>query len=97
VRNEEHLVIEHAPASFAVPPHKLRSFPVTEELIAFSVRQRQFQERYERTLCAQSVIGLRLHYSGWREDRHSSRDEHHLRLWPPLSKELCIQRYKRNV
>jgi hypothetical protein len=97
VRDEEHLAIERPLAGFIVPPNELRSFPVTEEPIALSVRQRQFQERYERPPCAESVIGLRLHYSDWREDNRSSRDEHYLVLCSPLSKELCIQRFERNV
>lgn len=79
------------------PPNELRFFPVTQELIALSVRQRHFQERYERPPCEESVIGLRLNYSDWRDDNRSSRDNYYLLLSPPLSKELCIQRIERNV
>src|ERR1039458_5262836 len=43
VRDEEHLAIERPLSGFVVPPNELRSFPVTQELIALSVRQRQFQ------------------------------------------------------
>lgn len=92
VRDEEHLAIERPLSGFVVPPNELRSFPVTEELIALSVRQRQFQERYERPPCEESVIGLRLHYSDWRDDNRSSRDAYYLLLSPPLARELCIQR-----
>jgi uncharacterized membrane protein len=97
IRDEEHLAIERSLSGFIVPPNELRSFPVSEQLIALSVRQRQFQERYERPPCPETIVGLRLHYSDWREDDRSSRDEYYLLLCPPLSKELCIQRFERNV
>ncbi len=96
VRDEGHLAIERPLSGFVVPPNELRSFPVTPELVALSVRQREFQERYERPPCEESVIGLRLHYSDWHEDNRSSRDSYYLLLTPPLSKELCIQRIERN-
>jgi uncharacterized membrane protein len=92
VRDESHIAIERPLSGFVVPPNELRSFPVTPELIALTVRQRQFQERYERPPCEESVIGLRLSYSDWRDDNRSSRDDFYLLLTPPLSKELCIQR-----
>jgi uncharacterized membrane protein len=92
VRDEDHLAIERPLSGFVVPPNELRSFPVTEELIALSVRQRQFQERYERSPCEETMIGLRLHYSDWRDDNRSSRDDYYLMLCPPLARELCIQR-----
>lgn len=97
VREEEHLAIERPLSGFVVPPNELHSFPVTQELIALSARQRHFQERYERPPCPESVIGLRLHYSDWRDDNRSSRDEYYLLLSPPLSKELRIQRFERSV
>jgi hypothetical protein len=96
IRDEENLAIERPLSGFVVPPNELRSFPVTQELIALTVRQRQFQERYERPLCEESVIGLRLQYSDWREDDRSSRDDYYLLVCPPLSKELRIQRMERN-
>lgn len=92
VRDEEHLAIERPLSGFVVPPNELRSFAVTPELVALSVRQRQFQERYERPLCDESVIGLRLSYSDWRDDNRSSRDTYYLLLSPHLAKELRIQR-----
>jgi uncharacterized membrane protein len=97
VRDEEHLAIERPLSGFVVPPNELRSFSVTQELIALSVRRRDFQERYERAPCEESVIGLRLHYSDWHEDNRSSRDNYYLLLSPPLAKELCIQRIERNA
>jgi uncharacterized membrane protein len=97
VRDEEHLAIERPLSGFVVPPNELRSFPVTPELIALSVRQRQFQERYERPPCEESIIGLRLHYSDWRDDNRSTRDVYYLLLSPPLATELCIQRMERNA
>jgi uncharacterized membrane protein len=92
IRNEEHLAIERPLSGFVVPPNELRSFPVTEELIALSVRQRQFQQRYERPPCEESLVGLRLHYSDWRQDNRSSREDFYLLLCPPLAKELSIVR-----
>ncbi len=92
VRDEEHLAIERPLSGFVVPPNELRSFAVTPELVALSVRQRQFQERYERPLCEESVIGLRLHYSDWRDDNRSTRDSFYLLLSPQLARDLCIQR-----
>ena len=97
VRDEEQLAIERPLSGFIVPPNELRSFPVTQELVALSVRQRQFQERYERLPCEESVIGLRLDYSDWREDHRSSRDDYYLLLCPPLAQELRIQRIERHV
>lgn len=96
VRDEDHLAIERPLSGFVVPPNELRSFSVTSELIALSVRQRQFQERYERPPCEETVIGLRLHYSDWRDDNQSSRDDYYLVLSPPLARELCIQRIERH-
>ena len=95
VRDEEHLAIERPLSGFVVPPNELRTFPVTRELIALSVRQRQFEERYERLPCEETVLGLRLFYSDWREDNRSSRDDWYLFLCPPLAKELSIQRIDR--
>jgi uncharacterized membrane protein len=97
VRDEEHLAIERALSGFVVPPNELRSFPVTEELIALTVRQRQFQERYERPPCEESLLGLRLQYSDWREDNRSSRDDYYLVLTPPISPEFRIQRIEKHV
>lgn len=97
VRDEEHLAIERALSGFVVPPNELRSFPVTQELVALSVRQRQFQERYERPPCEESIIGLRLRYSDWRDDNRSTRDVFYLLLAPPLARELSIQRLDRNA
>jgi hypothetical protein len=92
IRNEEHLAIERPLPGFVVPPNELRSFPVTEDLIALSARQRQFQQRYERPPCEESMIGLRLQYSDWRQDNRASREEYYLLLCPPLAKELSIVR-----
>jgi uncharacterized membrane protein len=97
VRSEEHLAIERPLSGFVVPPNELRSFPVTQELIALSVRQRQFEERYERPPCEETVLGLRLYYSDWREDNRSSRDDFYLLLCPPLAREFCVQRVERPV
>ena len=92
VRDEEHLAIERPLSGLVVPPNELRSFAVTQELVALSVRQRQFQERYERPLCEESAIGLRLFYSDWRDDNRSTRDAFYLVLSPQLEPESCIQR-----
>ena len=97
IRDENHLALERTLSGFVVPPNELRWFPVTAELIALSVRQRQFQERYERPACEESIVGLRLHYSDWRDDNRSSRDAYYLLLCPPLAKELCIQRIEHDV
>ncbi|MGC2581516.1 MAG: hypothetical protein WA399_05415 [Acidobacteriaceae bacterium] len=97
VRDESHLAIERSLSGFVVPPNELRSFPTTVEVIALSVRQRQFQERYERPPCEETVLGLRLQYSDWREDNRSSRDDFYLVLTPPLSREFNIQRIERHV
>jgi hypothetical protein len=96
VRDEENLAIERSLSGFVVPPNELRSFPLTEELIALSVRQRQFQQRYERLPCEETIAGLRLHYSDWRDDNRSTRDVFYLLLSPPLARELSIQRIERN-
>lgn len=97
VRDEEHLAIERPLSGFVVPPNELRSFPVTQELIALSVRQRQFQERYERPPCEETLVGLCLHYSDWRDDNRSTRDAYYVILSPPLARELSIQRLERNA
>ncbi len=92
LRNEEHLAIERPLSAFVVPPNELRSFPVSHELIALTARQRHFQERYERLPCEESILGLRLLYSDWRQDNRSTPDNFYLVLCPPLAKELSIQR-----
>ncbi|HLJ79610.1 MAG TPA: hypothetical protein VKT75_19490 [Acidobacteriaceae bacterium] len=97
IRHEENLSIERPLSSFVVPPNELRTFEVTRDLIALSVRQRHFEERYERPPCEESIIGLRLHYSDWRDDNRSSRDDFYLLLSPPVATELRIQRIDRNV
>jgi uncharacterized membrane protein len=97
VRDEPHLAIEQSLSGFVVPPNELQSFPVTEQVIALTVRQRQFQERYERLPCEESYLGLRLQYSDWREDDRSSGDDYYLVLTPPLSGEFRIQRIERHV
>lgn len=97
IRDEEGLAIERSLSGFVVPPNELRSFPVTQDLVALSVRQRQFAQRYERLPCEESVIGVRLRYSDWREDDRPSRDDYYLLLCPPHAKELCIQRMERHV
>lgn len=96
IREEENLAIERPLTGFVVPPNELRSFTVTQDLIALSVRQRQFEERYERAPCEESLIGLRLQYSDWRDDNRSSRDDYYLLLCPPFAKELRIQRMERD-
>ncbi|MGA7886488.1 MAG: hypothetical protein WCA44_12155 [Acidobacteriaceae bacterium] len=95
VRSEEHLAIERPLSGFVVPPNELRSFPVTQELIALTVRQRQFEERYERPPAEETMVGLRLFYSDWREDNRSSRDDFYLLLCPPMAREFCVQRVER--
>ncbi len=97
VRDEEHLAIEHSLSGFVVPPNELRSFPVTRDMVSLGVRQRQFQERYERPPCEETTVGLRLLYSDWRDDNRSTRDAYYLLLSPPLASELSIQRIDRNV
>ena len=59
--------------------------------------QRLFEECYEPSPCEESIIGLRLHYSDWRDDNRSSRDDFYLILSPPVATELRIQRIDRNV
>jgi uncharacterized membrane protein len=97
VRDEAHLAIERSLSGFVVPPNELRSFPVTEELIALTVRQRGFEERYERAPCEETALGLRLQYSDWREDNRSSREDYYLVLTPPLSSEFSIERIERHA
>lgn len=96
VRDEKHLAVERPLSGVVVPPNELRSFPVTQELIALSVRQRQYQERYERLPCEESIVGFHLQYSDWREDDRSTRDDYFLLLCPPLAPEFRIQRMERN-
>jgi uncharacterized membrane protein len=96
VREEKHLSIERPLSGFVVPPNEMRSFPATHELIALTVRQRQFQERYERPPCEENVLGLCLEYSDWRDDHRSSRDDYYLVLCPPLATEFSIQRMERH-
>ena len=95
VRSEEHLAIERQLPGFIVPPNELRSFPVTQELIALTVRQRQFAERYERPPAEETTVGLRLFYSDWRDDNRSSRDDFYLLLCPPLAVEFRLERIER--
>jgi hypothetical protein len=97
VRDEPQLAIEPSLSGFVVPPNELRSFPVTQQVIALTVRQRQFQERYERPPCEETILGLRLQYSDWREDDRSSREDYYLVLAPPLSAEFRIQRIERHA
>jgi hypothetical protein len=97
IKDEEHLAIERPLSGFVVPPNELRSFPVTHELVALSARQRQFQQRYERLPCEESLIGVQLRYSDWREDDRTSRDNFYLLLCPPHAKELSIQRMEHHV
>lgn len=96
VRDEKHLAIERPLSGFVVPPNELRSFVVTQELIALTARQRQYQERYERLPCEESILGFHLQYSDWREDDRSTRDDYYLLLCPPLAPEFRIQRMERN-
>jgi hypothetical protein len=96
IRDEENLAVERPLPGFVVPPNELRSFPVTPDLIALSVRRRNFQERYERLPCEESRIGLCLQYSDWREGDRSSRADFYLLICPPLAKEVSIQRLERN-
>lgn len=96
VRDEEHLAIERPLSGLVVPPNELRSFVVTQELIALTVRQRQYQERYERLPCEENILGFHLQYSDWREDNRSTRDDYYLLLCPPLAPEFRIQRMERN-
>lgn len=92
IRDEKCLAIEKPLSSFVVPPNELRSFPVTQELVALTARQRQFHERYERAPCEESIVGFHLLYSDWREDNRSTRDDYYLLLCPPLASEFRIQR-----
>jgi hypothetical protein len=97
VRDEERLAIERPLSGFVVPPNELRSFAVTQDLIALSARQRQYQERYERLPCEETVLGFHLQYSDWRADDRSTRDGYYLLLCPPLAPEFRIQRMERNA
>jgi hypothetical protein len=96
VRDERYLAIERPLSSFVVPPNELRSFPVTQELIALSARQRQFHERYERPPCEESILGFELQYSDWREDSRATPEQYYLLLSPPGAPEFHIQRMDPN-
>jgi len=95
IKDEDHLAIERPLAGFVVPPNELRAFPITEDLIALSFRQRTCNERYERPPCDETVVGLRLFYSDWRDDDHSSRDEHWLVISPLHGKPMRMEHLKR--
>ena len=75
-----------------IPPNELRSFTVTEELIALGFRTRTFTERYERMPCEETVVGLRLIFSDWRGDDHSSHDEYYLVAVSEEKREVMVER-----
>ncbi|HVJ07963.1 MAG TPA: hypothetical protein VM554_06240 [Acidisarcina sp.] len=92
VRDEESISITRPVVGFVIPPNELRSFPITEEMIALVFRGRTFMERYERMPCKETVIGLRLLYSDWRGDDHSSHDEYYLVIASEESHEVSVER-----
>jgi hypothetical protein len=92
VRDEENISITRPVVGFVVPPNELRSFAVTEEMIALAFRGRTFTERYERMPCEETVVGLRLVYSDWRGDGHSSHDEFYLMIASEESREVTVER-----
>lgn len=64
---------------------------------ALRAGQQDFEVRYRRPPCEESIIKLRLQYSDWRDDNRSSRNAFCLLLSPPFATELRIQRIDRNV
>jgi hypothetical protein len=95
VRDEESIMISRPVVGFVVPPNELRSFPITEELIALAFRGRIFLERYERMPCEETVVGLRLMYSDWRGDDHSSHDEFYMMVASEENREVTVERMER--
>lgn len=91
VRGEENISITRPVVGFVVPPNELRSFAVTDEMIALAFRGRAFMERYERMPCEETVVGLRLMYSDWRGDGHSSHDEFYLMI-ASEDREVAVER-----
>lgn len=91
-RDEESIYITRPVVGFVVPPNELRSFPITEEMIALAFRGRTFMERYERMPCEETVVGMRLLYSDWRGDDHSSQDEYYLVIVSEESREVSVER-----
>jgi hypothetical protein len=95
VRDEESISISRPVVGFVVPPNELRSFAITEEMIALAFRGRTFMERYERSPCEETVVGLRLLYSDWRGDDHSSHDEYYLMIASEENREVTVERMER--
>jgi hypothetical protein len=52
-------------------------------------------ERYERSPCEETVVGLRLLYSDWRGDDHSSHDEYYLMIASEENREVTVERMER--
>ncbi len=92
IRDEESISITRPVVGFVIPPNELRSFSVTEELIALAFRGRSFTERYERMPCEETVVGLRLLFSDWRGDGHSSHDEYYLVAVSEEKREVTVDR-----
>lgn len=90
VKDEENISTSGELVGFVVPPNELRVFPVTKEIVSLLFRRREFEQRYERTPCAETVLGLRLYYSDWRDDDHASHDMFYLILTPPFVKEITV-------
>lgn len=90
VRDEENISISGSLVGFVIPPNELRAFPITKELVALLFRRREFQERFERTPCPETALGLRVYYSDWRDDDHASHDVFYLIQTPPLVKEISV-------
>lgn len=90
VKDEENISISGSLVGFVIPPNELRAFPVTREVIALLFRRREFEQRFERMPCAETILGLRIYYSDWRDDDHASHDVFYLVLTPPFSKEISV-------
>jgi hypothetical protein len=80
VRGESGLSITRPMIGFVVAPNELKHYPVTEEVAALVFRRRTFEPRFERAPCDETVIGVRLYYSDWRDDDHASHDMYYLVL-----------------
>lgn len=90
IKNEESLTVTGPLVGFVIPPNELRSFPVTEDVISLVFRRREFEQRYERMPCAETIIGIRLYYSDWRDDDHASHDMYYLVMTPPFVNDIEI-------
>lgn len=90
VKDEENISISGALVGFVIPPNELRAFPISKELTSLLFRRREFEERFERMPCAETIVGLRVYYSDWRDDDHASHDVFYLVLTPPFVKEFSV-------